>query len=197
MRAPWPSTVVCNTAERPKASDKICRSPVVFPHSERGGSVASGDRNWEATCRRPCAISDSWMPLDLSRISGRDESYWDLHRATPRLFLNFALTFGICGLWLLLSLVGLVGQSFPRPLLRWIHQRRGRCVGEAALLSAGAFLALGIGGYVPQMADPADPHSGTGGFRWFLQTSLPVSIPEVSWPPWCGPGRIHGSSLSL
>ncbi len=94
-----------------------------------------------------------------------------------------ALACCICGFWWFLSKAGRLDYRRPRPLLRWMHRRRGRCVGEAALLSVGVFLVLGIGGYVPRVPDAADPHSGTGGFSWLLQTSLPVTAQEVSSLP--------------
>jgi putative ABC transport system permease protein len=89
------------------------------------------------------------------------------------------LACGICVFWWFLSRAPRLDQGGGRPLLRWMSRRRGRCVGEAALLSAGIFLVLGIGGYGPRVEDPSDPHAGTGGFSWLLQTSLPVTAQEV------------------
>jgi len=82
------------------------------------------------------------------------------------------------------------GQSLVEHRTLWQFGRLntarspGRSLLTLSLLAAGCFLVLAVGAFRKGTVDPADPHSGTGGFTLLAESDLPLrSVPqtELEW----------------
>ncbi|MBE0535860.1 MAG: ABC transporter permease [Phycisphaerae bacterium] len=88
------------------------------------------------------------------------------------------LTAGLCGVFFLLAWLGRAGgamHSVGQLALRNTTRRSGRSLAVAALLASGCFLVISIGAFREEpLTEAHERDSGTGGFAFIGETSVPV-----------------------
>jgi hypothetical protein len=70
---------------------------------------------------------------------------------------------------------------------RQLHHRQRRISLSAISLASGLFLVLGIGGFLPETADPDNPRAAAGGFPWLVTSTQALSRDDLDrigrWRP--------------
>jgi ABC-type antimicrobial peptide transport system permease subunit len=89
----------------------------------------------------------------------------------------------------------ITGDNLMRLAFAAMSRRHGRSMAAIALLGAGSFLVIGVGaGHMDPLASDGSRRSGTGGFAWIGETTLPIPH-DLQTPE--GRARFHLTDADL